>query len=172
MLPDIISLWLGSHWKWTLRNVHRDMCEQQTSLRTKCHFFPRVHCHSERIQLSPYFPSLKAAGQDTQLKPNVTKLGPPFLKEGLHWARETCTAPDKDKRCKLCRSVQPPGYYLPTLPISVNLPSWGLHWTEPPRSPLRKLSALLLIEKLKARGGHKPSPSTGPATLAVTPALF
>lgn len=153
VLPDITYLRVESQWKSTLHHKHKD---KYATLNTA----------------EPYFSSLKAADQNVQHKPSITKWQSQFLKKGLHQARETCSLPAKFKRCKLPWSTQAPGFNLQTLPISINLSSWGLYWIVPHRSPLRDLSAILLIEELKAWGGHELSPSTGPATLPSTPVLF
>lgn len=96
-----------------------------------------------------------------QHKLSITKWQSQFLSKGLHQARETCLLPVKCKCCKLSWSTQAPAFNLQTLPISTKLSSWGLYWIIPYRSPLRDLSALLLIEKLQA-WGRELSPSTGP----------
>lgn len=100
------------------------------------------------------------------------KAGISISQESSATSQRNLPLPGTCKCCKFSWSVQAPGYNLQTLPISINLLSSGICWIKPCRSPLRKLSALLLTEELKAWGRYEPSPGTGPVTLAVTPALF
>lgn len=82
VLPDITYLRVESQWKSTLRHIHKDK-------------------YATLKAAEPYFSSLKAADQNVQHKPSITKWQSQFLKKGLHQARETCSLPAKCKFCKL-----------------------------------------------------------------------
>lgn len=73
--------------------------------------------------------------------------------KGLHW--KTCAAPDESKCCQLSGSAQPPGYYLQTLLISINLLRTSLNPTL--QEPLKGVIYTSL--DWEAQGGHKPSPN-------------